>query len=77
MSDANKQHQQALYKEKMTNEKNEVAKTMSSRKKRKIKKSKDNNNNTNVITRNDSVEDSDMDMEYEFDEIKKCILLTL
>ena len=51
---------------------------MSSRKNKKTKqKSKDNNNDTNIITRNESVDDSNFDMEYEFGKIKKCRLLTL
>ena len=65
-SDANKQHQQELCKEKMTNKRmksKKLKETISSRKK-KIKKSKDNNKNSNIIIGNESIENSDFDMLY-------------
>ena len=75
MNDANKQHQQELYNEKLTNKKNEVEKhvkeTISSRKKK--KKSKENHINTNVISRIENVNTNDFDMEYNFGEIKGCV----
>ena len=77
MNDANKQHQQELYNEKLTNKKNEVEKhvkeTISSRKKKKKKKSKENHSNTNVISRIENVNTNDFDMEYNFGEIKGCV----
>ena len=79
MNDANKQHQQQLYNEKLTNKKNEVQKhvkeTISSRKKNKNKKSKGNYSDTNVISRNENVNINDFDMEYNFGKNRKCILL--
>mgnify|MGYP001337646417 CR=1 FL=1 len=73
MNDANKQHQQELYNEKLTNKKNEVEKhvkeTISSRKKKKKK----NHINTNVISRIENVNTNDFDMEYNFGEIKGCV----
>ena len=75
MNDANKQHQQELYNEKLTNKKNEVEKhvkeTISSRKKK--KKSKKNHINTNVISRIENVNRNDFDMEYNFGKIKGCV----
>ena len=77
MSDANKQHQQELYNEKLTNKKNEdekhVKETISSRKKKKKKKSKENHINANVISRIENVNRNDFDMEYNFGEIKGCV----
>ena len=74
MNDANKQHQQELYNEKLTNKKNEVEKhvkeTIFSRKKKKKKKSKENHINTNVISRIENVNTNDFDMEYNFGKIK-------
>ena len=48
---------------------------MTSRKKK--KKLKDNNSVTNFIKRNENVNSSGFDMEYEVSKIKKCIVLTL
>ena len=82
MNDANKQHQQELYNEKLTNKKNEVEKhvkeTISSRKKKKKKKkkSKENHINTNVISRIENVNTNDFDMEYNYGEVKCCVLLS-
>ena len=79
MNDANKQHQQELYNEKLTNKKNEVEKhvkeTISSRKKKKKKKkkSKENHINTNVISRIENVNRNYFDMEYNFGKIKGCV----
>ena len=75
MNDANKQHQQELYNEKLTNKKNEVEKhakeTISSRNKN--KKAKENHSNANVISRIENVNRNDFDMEYNFGKIKWCV----
>lgn len=81
MRDANQQHQQELYNEKLSHKKIEVGKhvkeTVSSRNKKKAKKIKKKNSNTNVISRIRNGNNTDFEREFELGKNEKCFQLNL